>query len=100
MFYFLTASSGRRKEQGWKGTHQPFLPHRSMAPCGTPRREGESFRQVGVCRGPQREKQSLHAPTLFTPSPDSSQLFKLVTLHLPFTGTSPQAQVPGTQASP
>lgn len=69
--------------------------------CGPTWNSSEGGREVPSSGGVSRtERQSLHAPTLSTPSPDSSQRFKLVTLYLPFRGTSPQAQVPGTQASP
>ena len=53
----------------------------------------------GVSRTPEGETEPPR-PYSLHPLPDSSQLLKLVTLHLPFTGTSPRAQVPGTQASP
>lgn len=83
-----------------EGIHQPPSPQRSGWGLSEPPREGERFHQVGVCRGSQKERQILHALTLSTPSPDSSQRFKLVTLYLPLQGHSLRLQVPGTQASP
>lgn len=78
----------------------PFFPTEVWPHVGLPRGRERGSIKWGCVEDPGRRDRASTCPYSLHPLPDSSQLFKLVTLHLPFTGTSPQAQVPGTQASP
>lgn len=69
MFHFLTVSSGR--ERGMAGEN-PSRPHRSVAPRGTPPREGEVPSSGGVSN--PRRKTDPPRPHSLHSLPDSSSV--------------------------